>query len=47
MTNNPEKIGQLSAYGIEVVERVRHVFPANGHNEKYLRTKAEKSGHLF
>ncbi|MCW5748839.1 MAG: GTP cyclohydrolase II [Alphaproteobacteria bacterium] len=47
MTNNPEKIGQLSSYGIEVVERVRHVFPANGHNEKYLRTKAEKSGHLF
>jgi len=47
MTNNPEKIGQLSSYGITVVERVRHVFPANGHNEKYLRTKAEKSGHLF
>jgi len=47
MTNNPEKIGQLSSYGIAVVERVRHVFPANGHNEKYLRTKAEKSGHLF
>ncbi len=47
MTNNPEKIGQLRDYGIEVVERVRHVFPANGHNEKYLRTKAEKSGHLI
>ena len=47
MTNNPLKIGQLSQYGIEVAERVPHIFPANGHNEKYLRTKAEKSGHLF
>ncbi|QQS14661.1 MAG: GTP cyclohydrolase II [Rhodospirillales bacterium] len=47
MTNNPEKIDQLGDYGIEVVERVPHVFPANGHNEKYLRTKAEKSGHLL
>jgi GTP cyclohydrolase II len=47
MTNNPEKIGQLARYGIEVAERVPHIFPANGHNEKYLRTKAEKSGHLL
>ena len=30
-----------------VAERVPHIFPANGHNEKYLRTKAEKSGHLL
>ena len=47
MTNNPLKIGQLAQYGIEVAERVPHIFPANGHNEKYLRTKAEKSGHLL
>lgn len=47
MTNNPEKIAQLERYGIEVTERVAHAFPANGHNENYLRTKAERAGHLL
>lgn len=47
MTNNPEKIGQLAACGVEVVERVRHVFPPNRHNERYLDAKAKRSGHLF
>lgn len=47
MTNNPQKIGQLAACGIEVVERVRHVFPSNRHSERYLATKAGRSGHLF
>ena len=47
MTNNPEKIKQLARYGIEVAERVAHSFPANGHNENYLRTKAERAGHLL
>jgi len=26
---------------------VPHVFPSNGHNERYLRTKATRSGHLL
>jgi GTP cyclohydrolase II len=47
LTNNPEKLRQLARCGIEVVERVAHIFPANGHNEGYLRTKAERSGHMF
>ena len=47
MTNNPEKIAQLERFGIEVIERVAHAFPANGHNENYLRTKAERAGHLL
>lgn len=47
MTNNPEKLRQLARCGIEVVERVPHIFPANGHNDAYLRTKAERSGHMF
>jgi GTP cyclohydrolase II len=47
MTNNPEKIRGLERYGIEVSERVAHAFPANGHNENYLRTKAERAGHLL
>jgi len=47
MTNNPQKISQLARYGIDVAERVAHSFPANGHNENYLRTKAERAGHLL
>lgn len=47
MTNNPDKCAQLTGSGIEVVERVSHVFPANGHNEFYLRTKRDRSGHLL
>jgi len=47
MTNNPEKIGQLARYGVQVAERVPHIFPANGHNENYRRTKAERAGHLL
>jgi GTP cyclohydrolase II len=47
LTNNPEKMAALQRYGIRVIERVAHVFPANGHNERYLRTKATRSGHLL
>jgi GTP cyclohydrolase II len=45
LTNNPEKMAALTRCGITVTERVPHVFPANGHNERYLRTKATRSGH--
>lgn len=47
LTNNPDKLLALQRYGIRVVERVPHVFPANGHNERYLRTKATRSGHFL
>jgi GTP cyclohydrolase II len=47
LTNNPEKVAALQRYGINVVERVPHVFPANGHNERYLNTKATRSGHIL
>jgi GTP cyclohydrolase II len=47
LTNNPEKMAALDRCGIAVVERVPHIFPANGHNERYLRTKATRSGHLL
>jgi len=47
MTNNPAKLGQLGQFGIEVVERVRHVFAANSHNDSYLRTKATRAGHML
>jgi GTP cyclohydrolase II len=47
LTNNPDKVAALERNGIRVAERVPHVFPANGHNERYLRTKATRSGHLL
>ena len=47
LTNNPGKVAGLKAAGVDVVERVRHAFPANIHNRAYLRTKAKKAGHLF
>jgi GTP cyclohydrolase II len=47
LTNNPDKVAALERYGIRVVERVPHVFPSNGHNERYLQTKATRSGHLL
>jgi len=47
LTNNPDKVAALERYGIAVVERVPHVFPANRHNERYLRAKATRGGHLL
>jgi GTP cyclohydrolase II len=47
LTNNPEKLAALERYGIRVAERVPHVFAANGHSERYLRTKATRRGHLL
>ena len=47
MTNNPDKVTALEAFGIEVKERVPHKFPTNEHNAFYLSTKAEKGGHLL
>ena len=48
MTNNPEKIAQSSAMASRVAARVQYSFPSNsGHNETYLRTKAERAGHLL
>jgi GTP cyclohydrolase II len=47
LTNNPDKVAALERYGIRVAERVPHIFPSNGHNERYLRTKATRSGHYL
>lgn len=47
LTNNPEKVAGLTAAGIAVTERVPHAFPSNRHNAAYLKTKAEKAGHLL
>jgi 3,4-dihydroxy 2-butanone 4-phosphate synthase/GTP cyclohydrolase II len=47
MTNNPCKIKGLDGYGIEIVERVPIVIPANVHDRRHLDTKREKMGHLI
>lgn len=47
MTNNPDKMAALEACGIVVANRVAHAFPPTQHNARYLRTKAERFGHLF
>lgn len=47
LTNNPAKVAMLGACGIEVVERVPLIAGHNPLNRDYLRTKAEKSGHLL
>ena len=47
LTNNPDKVSGLEACGVRVAERVAHSFPANVHNEFYLRTKKDRAGHLL
>jgi 3,4-dihydroxy 2-butanone 4-phosphate synthase/GTP cyclohydrolase II len=47
MTNNPKKIVGLSAYKIEVVDRVPLVAGRHAYNEAYLLTKRDKLGHLI
>ena len=47
MTNNPAKYGGLEGYGLAVVERVSIAIASTPENEKYLRTKKERMGHLI
>ena len=47
MTNNPAKYGGLGGYGLKVVERVPLQTVPTPENESYLRTKAERMGHLM
>ena len=47
ITNNPDKIGGLSGYGLEIVERVSTAPGANPENLAYLRTKQMRLGHLI
>jgi len=47
LTNNPKKVVGLEGYGLEIVEQVPISVKPNPHNEKYLRVKREKLGHLI
>jgi len=46
ITNNPAKVEALEQAGIKVSERISAEVPAHPTNERYLRTKREKMGHL-
>ncbi|MFW9931952.1 MAG: GTP cyclohydrolase II [Candidatus Thorarchaeota archaeon] len=47
LTNNPDKVKQLSKHGIIITERVPLIIETNEFNKAYLETKAEKTGHLL
>jgi GTP cyclohydrolase II len=47
LTNNPNKIAQLEEHGIRISGRVPHVMRPNPYNQRYLETKAERSGHML
>ena len=46
LTNNPQKINALRDHGIEIAGRLPLVTTSNSHNERYLRAKTERAGHL-
>ena len=47
LTNNPKKYFGLAGYGLKVVEQVPLMIPPTPHNERYLRAKRDKLGHLL
>ncbi|CAN5811605.1 bifunctional 3,4-dihydroxy-2-butanone-4-phosphate synthase/GTP cyclohydrolase II [soil metagenome] len=47
ITNNPAKYGGLDGFGLDITERVPSITAPNPENLRYLKTKAEKMGHLL
>jgi len=47
LTNNPAKRSAISAYGLEITERVPLELPTNVENNFYMHTKREKLGHIL
>ncbi|MBQ9177198.1 MAG: bifunctional 3,4-dihydroxy-2-butanone-4-phosphate synthase/GTP cyclohydrolase II [Bacteroidaceae bacterium] len=47
ITNNPVKRVGLEGYGLQIVENVPIEITPNPYNERYLRTKKERMGHLL
>lgn len=47
LTNNPKKVIGLESYDLKIVDRIPIQVPPNPNNERYLRTKKDKMGHVL
>ncbi len=47
LTNNPDKVHGLSDFNLRIAERVPIEIPPQEHDARYLKTKAERMGHLL
>lgn len=47
LTNNPRKLVGLEGYGLKITQQVPIQIKPNPHNERYLKVKREKMGHLL
>ena len=46
LTNNPAKISALKQHGIDVTGRLPLIATVNVHNQRYLKAKLDRAGHL-
>ena len=47
LTNNPDKVYQLSEFGLEITKRVPIQMDATAHDLFYLKTKQQRMGHIL
>jgi GTP cyclohydrolase II len=47
MTNNPNKMRDLTAHGVKIVGRIPVIVPPNPFDRAYMTTKQQKLGHLL
>lgn len=47
LTNNPDKVAQLTANGVDIVERISTPAYINPHNRRYLAAKVGKANHAI
>ncbi len=47
LTNNPDKVYALKEFGLEIKKRIPIEIQPQKYDERYMRTKQEKMGHIF